>query len=68
MFLITDCGFGLEGARAVGEAMKGKTKLTSLYLWGEQSIIPCFFLACITYFFLVQETILEMKEQERFVI
>ena len=34
MYLITGCGFGLEGARALSEALKGKTKLITLYLWG----------------------------------
>ena len=29
---ITGCGFGLEGARALSEALKGKTNLTGLYL------------------------------------
>ena len=49
MFLITDCGFGLEGVRALGEVLKGKTNLTSLYLWGESSSFPAFFfLTCTT--------------------
>ena len=34
MCFITGCGFGLEGARALSEALKGKTKLITLYLWG----------------------------------
>ena len=34
LYLITDCGFGLEGARALSEALKGKTNLKLLYLWG----------------------------------
>ena len=34
LYLITDCGFGLEGARALSEKLKGKTKLTKLSLWG----------------------------------
>ena len=50
LFLFIGCGFGLDGARALSETLKGKTKLTSLYLWGEQNIISCFFLACITFF------------------
>ena len=34
LYLITGCGFGLEGARALSEALKGKTNITKLYLWG----------------------------------
>ena len=34
LYLITGCGFGVEGARALSEALKGKTNLTTLYLWG----------------------------------
>ena len=31
---ITGCGFGLEGARALSEALKDKTKITKVSLWG----------------------------------
>ena len=34
MYSITGCGFGVEGARALSETLKGKTKLTKLSLWG----------------------------------
>ena len=34
LYLITGCGFGLEGARALSEALKGKTNITKMSLWG----------------------------------